>query len=310
MLKKFVIVSAVFFSSLLQAEIIEIRQIEDVRPEAIENALQFLSIDVEPGAIKNALYLFDIDDTLIVNPFSLGSSSWRNWAKQKIPKYDTPFVVYDALTLYIAKNASYIAVEPTTASLIADLQNEGIAALAFTARGRSQWYTSDIEGIDRFTHEQLIQAGMDFKKTIIPQELLSLEPTYFKDGIIFAQHIKKGDLLKHLFKDLNYLPSIIIFIDDKLEQVESVEKVVKETGIPFLGFWYRRAELDGANFDPLVADIQLEALLLRQEIVKDEDAKEIAQEKSGVDPQLYFKAILDSIDMAQLLPIIPEISTR
>ena len=286
MYKKIIVSVFVFLSSYIQADIIPIDQIEDIRPY----------ID------QNALVLFDIDDTLITNPYSLGSSPWRSWAKSKISHYDADFVVYDALTLYIAKKAHYKAVESSTVGLISDLQQSGIAVFAFTARGRSQWYTTDIKGVDQFTHKQLNHVGIDFKQTVIPVELQHLESTYFYKGIIFAQHIKKGDLLKHLLKDLNYHPSCIVFVDDKLDQVQSVEAVVKEAKIPFFGFWYRRAESDGANFSPMVANVQLENLLLKNKIVKDKEAKKIAETRSEKDPIEYLNWILDQCDITRLAP--------
>lgn len=288
MFKKIILVLTIFLTPLLHAEIVEITKIDDIRPYVTENCL----------------CLLDIDDTLIDNPFSLGSPPWRSWVKSKLLNYNTNFVLYDALTLFIAQNAPYKTVEPTTATLVADLQSQGHAVFAFTARGRTQWYTTDLEGVDQFTHAQLHHVGIDFKNTQIPAELQSLEDKYFYDGIIFAQHIKKGDLLKHLFKDLNYSPSLIIFVDDKLDQVQSVEAALKEVGIPFIGFWYRRSEIDRKNFNPMIANIQLEALLSQREIISDEAALELTKSKQN-DPQAYFKEILEKIDLEQLSPLIP-----
>jgi FMN phosphatase YigB (HAD superfamily) len=289
MLKKFILTVSIFITSFLQAEIIEISQIDAVRLYVIENAL----------------CLFDIDDTLIDNPFSLGSPPWRNWVKSKIPNFSTNFAVYDALTLFIAKNAPYKTVEPSTAHLITELIDQGHAVLAFTSRGRTQWSTTDIEGVDRFTHEQLNHAGIDFKNAKIPEKLKALDDKYFNDGIIFASHIKKGDLFKHLFKDLNYTPPLILFVDDNLEQMQSVEAAAKEVGIPFIGFWYRRSAIDRKDFNPMVANIQLEALLLKGEIISDEAAKDLSQAGQNDDPEIYLKEIFEKIDIEQLTPTIP-----
>lgn len=286
MLKNLILNSSLFLtSSFLSAELMEINQIDAIRPYITENAL----------------CLFDIDDTLIDNPTFLGSSPWRNWIKSKTAHFSTNFVLYDALTLFIAKNGPYKTVEPSTSALITDLQNQGQTVFAFTARGRSQWYTTHIEGVDRFTHEQLRYAGIDFKKTVIPQALQALDPTYFYEGIIFAKHIQKGDLFKQLFKDLNYTPSLILFVDDKLDQVQSVEAAVKEVGIPFIGFWYRRSELDRNNFNPKVTNIQLESLLLTGEIMCDETALELANINPNDDHQAYFNNILHGNDLNNLL---------
>lgn len=285
MIKKLVLITFLLLTSFLHTTIIEITEIDAIRPYITEEAL----------------CLFDIDDTLIDNPFSLGAPPWRNWVKSKLPNLKTSFVLYDALTLHIAKNAPYKPVESTTPQLIKDLQEGGYAVFAFTARGRSQWYTTDILGVDLFTHQQLNHAGIDFRKTRIPAELKSLEQKYFYQGIIFAEHIKKGDLLKHLLKDLNYHPSVILFADDKLDQVQSVEAALKESGIPFIGFWYRRSEVDRKNFDPRIANIQLESLLLRGEVVSDAEAAKLLPTDS-YDPSLHLKDILQSLDIQRLTP--------
>ena len=191
MWKKILFVMSLFLCATLHAEIIEIHQIDDIRPYVKDNAL----------------YLFDIDDTLIDNPFALGSGPWRNWVKTKLPAMEAQFNVFDALTLYIAKKIPYKAVEPTTPDLIADLQDSGHAVFAFTARGRSQWYTTHVEGLDEFTHKQLGHAGIDFSQTKVPVELIALDPVYLYDGVIYANHVWKGDMLKLLFTGLEYYPS-------------------------------------------------------------------------------------------------------
>lgn len=285
MYKKLLFSIFILFCFCSHAEIFEITQIEKIRP--------YIQ--------KESLVLFDIDDTLITNPNSLGGPTWRSWVKPKLPA-NSSFVLFDALSLYIAKNIDYIAIEPNTAQLISDLQRDDVAVFAFTARGRTQWYTTDLEGVDQFTHQQLNRACIDFNLSKIPAELQELESTYFYKGIIFAQHIKKGDLLKHLFKDLNYHPSCIVFIDDKLEQVKSVEAAVKGSGIPFVGFWYKKTEEETKNFDPMIVNIQLENLLIKNKILSNEDAKELLLRKHKIDPVLYLQQIFDQYDVNQLAP--------
>src|ERR1700722_3669398 len=107
------------FSPLLHAKILEISQIAEIHP--------YLD--------QKVLLLFDVDDTLITNPFSLGQPAWRNWAKPKLKKQQPGFAVFDALTLYIAKKAPYKLVEEALPKLIADLQAQGVAVFGFTARG-------------------------------------------------------------------------------------------------------------------------------------------------------------------------------
>lgn len=287
MFRKSILFVFVFFSSILHADIVEIERIDEIRPYVVG---------------QHVLCLFDIDDTLIDNPFDLGSPPWRNWVRKTLPQH-SDFVLFDALTLYIAKHAPYKTVEPNTAALISDLQESGVTAFGFTARGRSEWYTTTLEGVDRFTHDQLTHVGIDFKRTPVPEELKSLKADYFFNGIIFAKHIPKGDLLKILFKDLNYTPSLILFVDDKLEQVKSVEEALKEAGIPFIGFWYRRSEKDRAGFNAMATNIQLE-FLFGKRILCNAEARELAKIHQGIDPQAYLLDLIHGADLQQLVPVI------
>lgn len=295
MLKKLIFTVCVVLSFNISAEIVEIAHIEEIRPYVI----------------KDSLILFDVDETLIATPFSLGSSQWRSWAKTKLPTYKIDFQLFDALTLYIAQEAPYRTVESTTSHLISELQNDLYFVFGFTARGRSQWYSTNIAGVDQLTVEQLENVRIDFNSSDLPEKLEDLDSPYFYEGIIFSEHYSKGDLLKHLLLDNNYSPSLILFVDDKRENAQSIDTAARELGIPCIAFWYRRSELDGANFNPNVANVQLEKLLKEGILISDKDASEIAKTMTGVDPKVYLTKILDTIDIRMLTPKIevkPELS--
>lgn len=286
MLKK-TLLGLLLLTYSLQAEIVEIYHMDDIRTY-ITN--------------QNDLVLFDVDDTLITNQTSLGAPAWRSWIKPKVKKYDLNFPIYDALTFYVAKSIDYQATEPGIPALIFDLQQKDVVTFAFTSRGRGEWYTTNLEGVDEFTHQQLNRVGIDFNKTKVPEKLISLENLYFDRGILFSQHIAKGDLLKHLFQDLNYTPSTLIFIDDKLDQVKSVETAALEMGIPFIGFWYRHSEFVAKKFNPMLTNVQLTALLLEGVILSDEEAQQILDTLPAIDAADYFDQLLQSIELDQLRP--------
>lgn len=278
------IIFLVFISLHLQAKIIEINEINDIRSHITENTLIF----------------FDIDDTLISAPLSLGCSQWRIWARQKLSTQSRDLELFDRLLFYIAKHIPYQAVESSTSSLIADLHHAGHTVLGLTARGRSYWYQTKIEEIDRFTHKQLCDVGIDFANTRIPKGLQSLDPAYFYKGIFFTNHILKGDFLTSLFTHVKYTPSLILFIDDHLEEVQSVEKAMQEIGVPCIAFWYKRKYVNQQNFDAMMTNIQLESLLFRNEVIDDDSARVTAQTKQNEDPQNYFREIIERIDCNQL----------
>jgi hypothetical protein len=234
----------------------EIHRIDDLRPY------------VQPGS----LCLFDVDETLISNRQSLGCPKWRGWVKPHLGAVQRHYPLYDALTFFIAQKVPYVPCEPSTPALIADL-SESATVCGFTARGRTQWYSTEVEGVDRFTHDQLKRVGIDFHRQKLPGDLHQLNPDYFYDGIIFSRNEGlKGEVLIRLFNEISYRPGLLIFVDDRLDQVQSVEKAALELGIPFIGFWYTYVYRQGFYFDPHVTNVQLEHLFRWDEMLTDSEA--------------------------------------
>lgn len=271
-------------SIALSAEIIEVTDI----------------VDIVPYAQENSLVLFDIDDTLIDYSISLGTGPWRKYLRKKIEENKDRYAqheypVIDLVTYYILNRVPVKPVEESIPNLIHELQNQCIPAFAFTARGRTEWYTTQIENIDFLTKEQLMSIGIDFETTVIPFELQGLDPACFMDGIIFASHIEKGLLLEKLLIERAYHPSAIIFVDDKMKNVQSMEAAAESLGVPFIGFWYKRAELNNEDFDPVITTLQLRELVTNQNILSDEDAKALISQEEGLEPDRLFEELIDRI---------------
>jgi hypothetical protein len=85
---------------------------------------------------------------------------------------------------------------------------------------------------------------------------LATDSEYF-NGIFFANIEPKDNYLLHLFKTNSTLPQKVIFIDDKLSQVESVANALAELVMPHESYFYSATDKKGKNFNPLIANIQL-----------------------------------------------------
>ena len=274
----------------LNAEIFEIDNIDEIRPYATD---------------PSGIVLLDIDDTLIAPPFMLGRSGWRGWAKDTLTDIEAPFNVYESLALYIAVRAPYIPVEDSAVKLVSDLQARNVPTFAFTARGRTFWYNINLMGMDRFSEQQLHQAGYDFSQSFIPKGM-AIPHEFFYNGIIFTEYkVKKGDFLVKIFKNLPYRPTHIVFVDDKLDQVKSVEKAAKELNIPFYGFWYKASDNEAKRLNPMIANIELEELLFYKNLITDENAREKLLELDDCEPVEYLETIMDNFDLKYFTPEIP-----
>ena len=71
-----------------------------------------------------------------------------------------------------------------------------------------------------------------------------------------------------------------------------------------MGFWYRRAGLDREDFNSMIANIQLEYLLLKGEFINDDEAWKLAQENPDMDPQAALEDIFQQIDLNQIAPVL------
>jgi Protein of unknown function (DUF2608) len=263
----------------LNAEIVEIDRIEEALP----------SIQ------QDSFVLFNIAEVLTDSELSLGSAPWRAYLKEK-----ASYTVHDYLSWMAFLEVPHKSVETNTPQIIRDLQKQEIAVAALTSRGREEWYSTAIYGVDIQTEKVLAGMHIDFVQSSLPFVFIQMIGNPFSDhycnGIFYANHIKKGEFLKHLLSDSGYTPGSVILIDDKRDSLENVEAAMQELGIPFKGFWYTRTKQERKDFSPMVAHVQLKALLDGQKIPSDEEAQAIISNLyMNVDPDAFFRDILSGL---------------
>jgi hypothetical protein len=239
----------------------------------------------------NTLYLIDLDDTVFDSISLVGSKAWRKYMVQAAGQD-----WHDLFSYALAQKYPMKTVEDITPSFVKDLQNKGYVVCGLTARERKFWYYMPKEGVDLLTVKQLHSVDVDFNNGSLERGYpdLSQDPEYFQ-GVFFANTELKGDYLLKLFQAASRFPEKMIFIDDKLSQVESVAEALAQLGIPHECYLYSATDRKAAGFDPLIANIQLFYFYESdgQIIVSDQEAARIAEsnpEKSAGD---YLQAVLD-----------------
>lgn len=75
------------------------------------------------------------------------------------------------------------------------------------------------------------------------------KPALYLGGIIFTGNYSKGEVVAAWLKQIDYRPTKIIFIDDKLKNVESVERALHSRDFPFYGLRYDYLDKRVANFN-------------------------------------------------------------
>lgn len=210
-----------------------------------------LSIEQLNRADKDTLVIFDIDATLIM---------------PEDRAFDDQGILFDAIEKYYSKKrtinhynrakklVSYckqILVENTIVKIIEKLQSKNIKIIAFTHAPTK--YFCSIPNMGKFRFNQLNNLGINFNRNfewrdLILNSLPKYEKSYpkFYNGILMTNFQEKGTVLIEFLKQLNYKPKKIIFFDDKVQNLYSVDYYLRKfcsdnkCDIEYIGYHYIR----------------------------------------------------------------------
>lgn len=273
----------IFSSSHLFSKVQEISRIREILPEVS----------------SDSIVLFDIDETLIETPIMLGGKGWRRYVKNllKMTKSEEEVTeIHDKITYFIAKHVPYIAIEEDSCLCWNELQKTQIPVFCFTARGKHHWYDMPSSDGEELAVRHLKQAGFDLSLWSSHVDDALLLHSSYAQRVFFAYPIEdKGDLVLSLFAQAQSRPSKVVFIDDKMENVLSVDRAFEQLGIPAICFCYRHIDLH-RSFDPMIANIQLEKLFFEDTILSDKEAMLLKEEYRGEHPDDFFLELISRLN--------------
>ncbi len=191
--------------------------------------------DIVPAIDTATIVVFDIDNTLVEPVGQLGSDQWYYYL---VKAYQRDGMTADAAETKAgevwSKTIATVKVKPVeaiTPDLIRAQQKRGVKVMALTARGPEDAAT---------TFAQLKAIGVDLTLTTpYKGELKTPEKGLFSHGVFFQGDApSKGQTLVAFFKKTGLKPKRVVFADDKPKHAISVEKSVREAGIPVISFRY------------------------------------------------------------------------
>src|SRR3990167_3644661 len=198
--------------------------------------------DVLKYATKNTVVLFDIDNTL-VHPKDtyVGSDPWFLELIKEEKDVNLALPDYTLGSIMI----EFQPVACNTIKVLDELKKNKIPTIGFTARNL---YISSL------TIEQLKDAGIVFDGTNIPTHKFVYyshkdHPSIYQQGIFFCGANEKEAVVPFLIKEFSKKPKQIILIDDKLKNVETVQKIVDTMHINFVGIRYGACDEYVRKFD-------------------------------------------------------------
>jgi hypothetical protein len=266
---------------------------KNVTPEVIHiESLSQVSANHPPGT----LFLLDLDDTMFDSFSMLGSKAWRRYIVEAAKKIDSSENWHDIFSYALAQKHPMKAVETMTSPWVKDLQSKGYVVCGLTSRERNLWYDTAQRDVDALTVQQLSAIDVNFNngstETLYPD--LAKDSEYFQ-GVFFANIEPKGNYLLHILKTCASRPGKVVFLDDKLSQVESVAKALAELNIPHESYFYSATDKKAKGFNPLIANIQLYHFYESkgEKALSDQEAELIAKANPENDANYYLKAAIN-----------------
>lgn len=224
--------------------------------------------DIKNSYETNTLVLFDVDETLMDSDTHLNSGKWYDffWKGHALTTSEVEDTATGDLMWFIAEKVPTSCIEPEILDIINELQSsEDMYTLGLTARHPGL----TLKTKENLTAKQLKTIGIDFSKS--KSNSLHDHDLFF-DGIFFTSGKLKGPVLVDILTRSEYRPNKIIFVDDRLKQIQSVDLAMQEMGIPCDCYWYRRAHIERPHLDEISAVIQLDHIICHDILLDDEEA--------------------------------------
>jgi Protein of unknown function (DUF2608) len=198
---------------------------------------------------QDTLVIFDVDHVLIMptDEYTLNRNPYRKqlWKELQtsLSKEKIKF-----LQSIITSNARWRLVDPKIISILANLKERYIPTIALTSLSTGK--LGVIEKREELRSKELKSVGISFldlsplKDDILAHELEGMDGIpMLKQGIILTAEIDKAIVLEYILHRKNYYPKTIIFVDDQLRNLKSVEKLCTKLQIEFQGFHYTAVSL-------------------------------------------------------------------
>ena len=205
---------------------------------------------------KRTLVVFDIDNTLLMPHTDLGSDQWfcyqlqkeMNTGKKTQEAVDTILPLY----FHIQHHIDLTTTEPCVHEEVTRLKKQGAYIICLTARS------------NELAHRTVAQLQKNQLNFCMPEQQEYTGPYLYLDGILFCNNSDKGEVLATFLDTTEYMPEIIVFIDDKEKNLYAIEMMTKKRGIEFVGLRYAGCDERVKLFDKEKTEKELQEFLAIQ----------------------------------------------
>lgn len=235
---------------------------------------------------KNSLVLLDINGTLlgysdaVLHP---AHAEWkRNWFQTSCPNITKE----EQITLLRIVESNRRLLDVNWPKVIQQTQDHGVKVVAFTILAMK-------DPVFKGTIPSMLKSFGLLIKDDLPElsEGISYE---YAQGVIETVAPLKGPVLKEILSCLCARPEKIIFVDDNINQIKSVDDTCRELKIPCTAFHYVPCA-SIPQLDEKIADYQLSTLVQEHRWVSDNEACLVLEKRMIPFPHFPNKAKFPSL---------------
>lgn len=206
------------------------------------------------NADSKTLAIFDVDMVLLqpTDPaFQMANIRRHGNTAKRILKEIPPEKQMMFLCLMTTSCDSQL-IDNNTPQILQQIMQKGVATMALTANLTGS--LGSIQNMEQWRINVLKGFGIDFSKTAPHKEPLVFEDlatyrgnyTTYLDGVLFVNGtaVSKGDAFLSFLAKIEDYPQKVIFIDDREDNLKSVESAIKtlDQPIEYIGLHYLEAQ--------------------------------------------------------------------
>lgn len=226
---------------------------------------------------ENALVVFDVDYTLLVPMDCILAPAGEEHFQKFMKKLRDLQEEGEILGSRISLQAQVTLVDKKILSLLKSLKQRHVKVIALTAMPTGR--LGDVSNAEEWRVRQLASLGIYLDCSFPKIDSLVLEDfqgkktqPVFKQGVLASAKYPKGQVLCAFLKKIRWKPSKVIFVDDRMEYIDSVECELDKENINHTSFHYTAATDKSCQLDQKLADFQFEYLLQQGIWLSDEEA--------------------------------------
>jgi hypothetical protein len=230
---------------------------------------------------KGDLVVFDIDGVIITPSDKLLKSCNRKIRRKHFDKlkHDLGEEKFRVLFAKVVTQLNAEFVEDRFPEIFYYIKSQGSKVIALTLMGPNNPYVDQEEDRVRYLRKMGIIFDSIYQNSNIILDINTDKPQpLFKFGIIFTRGYNKGEVLLKLLNNISFKPNRLIFIDNKINNVENFNASFRKSNMEVFSFFYNPSEIE-EDINKCIIEKQLDWAKKYSIWLSDRQAYILCQEK-------------------------------